>query len=41
MDVDKDGFVSDIDIQTCFDNLGSDAFFKDSGEALAVSAFSS
>ena len=41
MDVDKDGFLSEIDLQTCINNLGSDAFFRDGGEALAVSAFSS
>jgi hypothetical protein len=41
IDVDKDGFVSEIDLKTCLDNLSSDVFFRDSGEALAVSAFSS
>lgn len=41
IDVDKDGFVSEVDLKTCLDNLQSDAFFRDSGEALAVSAFSS
>lgn len=41
IDIDKDGFVSEIDLRTCIENLGSDAFFRDSGEALAVSAFSS
>ena len=41
MDIDKDGFISEIDLQTCLNNLSSDAFFRDGGEALAVSAFSS
>jgi Ca2+-binding EF-hand superfamily protein len=41
IDIDKDGFVSEIDLKTCLDNLNSDIFFRDSGEALAVSAFSS
>ena len=39
MDVDKDGLISEIDLQTCINNLASDAFFKNSGEALASSAF--
>jgi len=41
MDIDKDGYISEIDLQTCLKNLNSDAFFKNSGEALAASAFSS
>lgn len=41
MDIDKDGFISEIDLKTCLDNINSDAFFKNGGEALAVSAFSS
>ena len=41
MDIDKDGFISEIDLQTCLNNLNSDAFFKNGGEALANSAFSS
>jgi len=39
MDIDKDGFISEIDLQTCLTNLNSDAFFKNSGEALARSTF--
>ena len=35
MDIDKDGFISEIDLQTCLNNLSSDAFFKESGQALA------
>lgn len=35
MDIDKDGFISDIDLQTCLNNLNSNTFFKNSGEALA------
>lgn len=41
MDIDKDGFISEIDLQTCLNNLNSDAFFKNSGEALVTSAFAS
>ncbi len=41
MDIDKDGFISEIDLQTCLTNLNSDAFFKNSGEALGGSTFSS
>lgn len=41
MDIDKDGFVSEIDLQTCLNNLNSNAFFKNGGEALAQSGFSS
>lgn len=41
MDIDKDGFISEIDLQTCLTNLNSDAFFKNSGEALARSTFQS
>jgi len=41
MDIDKDEFISEIDIQISPDNLNSDAFFRNCGEALAVSAFSS
>ena len=35
MDIDKDGYLTEIDIQTCLNNLNSDAFFKNNGEALA------
>jgi hypothetical protein len=35
MDIDKDGFITEIDLITCFNNLNSDAFFKNNGEALA------
>ncbi|MFS8160613.1 MAG: hypothetical protein ACMG6E_10510 [Candidatus Roizmanbacteria bacterium] len=41
IDIDKDGFVSEIDLQTCLTNLNSDAFFRNNGEALASSTFSS
>jgi Ca2+-binding EF-hand superfamily protein len=42
MDVDKDGFVSEVDLQTCLDNLAtSTTFFRNGGEALAQSAFAS
>ena len=40
MDVDKDGFVSEIDLSTCIKNLTSNTFFKNSGDALARSGFS-
>ena len=35
MDIDKDGYISEIDLRTCLDNLNSDAFFRNGGEALA------
>jgi hypothetical protein len=41
IDIDKDGFISEIDLQICIDNLNTPSFFKNSGEALAVSSFSS
>jgi len=41
MDVDKDGYITEIDLKTCLDNVNSEAFFKEGGEALAQSAFSS
>lgn len=41
LDVDKDGYVSEIDLQTCLNNLNSETFFKNNGEALANSTFSS
>ena len=41
MDIDKDGYISDVDLYTCLSNLGSESFFKNSGEALASSTFSS
>lgn len=41
MDIDKDGLISEIDLQTCLANLNSNTFFKNSGEALAKSAFQS
>lgn len=39
MDIDKDGFITEIDIQTCLSNLNSEAFFKNNGEALSGSVF--
>ena len=41
MDIDKDGYISEIDLQTCINNLGSETFFKNNGSALASSTFSS
>jgi len=41
IDIDKDGFISDIDLQTCISNLKSETFFKNNGEALTQSAFAS
>ena len=41
MDIDKDGMITEIDLKTCIDNLNTDAFFKNSGEALATSTFTS
>lgn len=41
MDVDKDGLISEIDLETCLNNLNLDTFYKNSGEALQGTAFSS
>mmetsp|Transcript_23065 Transcript_23065/g.22459 ORF Transcript_23065/g.22459 Transcript_23065/m.22459 type:complete len:459 (+) Transcript_23065:1720-3096(+) len=41
MDVDKDGYISEIDLETCLSNLNSEAFFKNNGEALRSSTFES
>ena len=41
MDIDKDGYISEIDLTTCLNNLKSEAFFKNSGEALSQTAFAS
>ncbi len=35
MDIDKDGIISIIDLETCMKNMKSNAFFKNCGEALA------
>jgi hypothetical protein len=35
IDVDKDGYISEIDLQTCLNHMNSNAFFKNGGEALA------
>ena len=39
MDVDKDGFVTEADIETCIKNLPNMAFFRNGGVALAQSTF--
>ena len=39
MDIDKDGLISVIDLETCVKNVNSNAFFKNGGEALASSTF--
>ena len=41
MDVDKDGFVTEADIETCIKNLPNMAFFKNGGAALTASTFNS
>ncbi len=41
MDIDKDGLISVNDMQTCLNNLQSNVFFKNCGEALAQSGFNS
>jgi Ca2+-binding EF-hand superfamily protein len=41
MDIDKDGLVSEIDLQTCLSHLNSDSFFRNNGEALTNAGFSS
>ena len=35
IDIDKDGYISEIDLTTCLQNLRSETFFKNSGEALS------
>jgi Ca2+-binding EF-hand superfamily protein len=35
IDIDKDGYISEIDLTTCLANLKSETFFKNSGEALS------
>jgi len=41
MDVDKDSFITEADINTCIKNLNNAAFFKQGGEALTKSTFNS
>lgn len=41
MDVDKDGYVTEADIETCIKNLPNMAFFRNGGAALAASTFNS
>lgn len=41
IDIDKDGFISKEDLQTCLSNLNSAAFFKDGGKALQRTQFNS
>lgn len=39
IDIDKDGMVSEDDLNTCLDHLNSEAFFRQSGQALTHSSF--
>jgi Ca2+-binding EF-hand superfamily protein len=41
IDVDKDGFVTEADIETCIKNLPNMAFFRNGGAALTQSTFNS
>jgi len=41
IDVDKDGFVTEHDIETCVKNLANLAFFRNGGAALKASTFNS
>lgn len=41
IDVDKDGYVTEYDIETCVKNLHNMAFFRDGGAALTTSTFNS
>mmetsp|Transcript_34388 Transcript_34388/g.45268 ORF Transcript_34388/g.45268 Transcript_34388/m.45268 type:complete len:153 (-) Transcript_34388:2177-2635(-) len=41
IDVDKDGFVTEHDIETCIKNLPNMAFFRNGGAALTASTFNS
>lgn len=41
IDIDKDGFVTEADIETCVKNLTNMAFFRNGGAALTKSTFNS
>ena len=41
IDVDKDGFVTEADMETCIKNLSNSAFFRNGGGALTPSMFNS
>ena len=41
IEVDKDGYVTEYDIETCVKNLHNMAFFRDGGAALTTSTFNS
>lgn len=41
IDIDKDGFITEADIDTCVKNLPNLAFFKNGGAALTQSTFNS
>lgn len=41
IDVDKDGVINSDDIQACLKNIKTESFFKNGGEALKASTFSS
>jgi hypothetical protein len=34
MDVNKDGFIDNYDIETCFGNLNNDRFYEEHGEVI-------
>lgn len=39
MDVDKDGYITEDDLNTCIKNLSNMAFFRNQGAALSRSTF--
>lgn len=41
IDVDKDGFINGDDLNACIKNIKCDTFFRNGGEALKASTFSS
>lgn len=41
MDIDKDGYLSEQDIQTCINNLNSHSFFDYGRQSLSQSQFNS
>ena len=41
LDIDKDGFITEADIETCIRNLPNMAFFRNCGQAVAQSTFNS
>ena len=41
MDINKDGYLDQHDLETCLGNLNNDHFYEKNGEALTNAGFSS